>query len=145
MKVTVIGGGSTYTPELVMGFLARIESFPMTELCLMDINAERLEIVGGFAQRMVEYKGAPFRVTLSTDQREAIRSASYVPTQLRVGMMEARKNDEYLGKRHGLTGQETTGIGGMAKALRTIPILLSIASDIQELRKPGNPRGNGVR
>ena len=138
MKVTVIGGGSTYTPELVNGFLARVDTFPLTELCLMDINAERLEIVGGFAQRMVEHKGSPFKITLSTDQREAIRGASYVTTQLRVGMMDARKNDEYLGLRHGLIGQETTGIGGMAKALRTIPVLLSIANDIREVA-PGAP------
>jgi len=133
MKVTVIGGGSTYSPELVNGFLARTNTFPMTELCLMDINAERLEIVGKFAQRMVDFKGSPFKVTLSTDQREAVRGASYVTTQLRVGMMKARRNDEYLGLRHGLLGQETTGIGGMAKALRTIPILLSIANDIREV------------
>ena len=99
MKVTVIGGGSTYTPELVNGFLARFESFPLTELCLMDINEERLEIVGGFAQRMVAYKDNPFKVILSTNQREAVRGASYVTTQLRVGMMNARKNDEYLGLR----------------------------------------------
>jgi len=141
MKVTVIGGGSTYTPELVNGFLARVNSFPVTELCLMDINAERLEIVGGFAQRMVEHQDSPFKVTLSTNQREAIRDASYVTTQLRVGMMEARKNDEYLGLRHGLIGQETTGIGGMAKALRTIPVLLRIANDIREVA-PGAPLVN---
>ncbi|MBN1668699.1 MAG: 6-phospho-beta-glucosidase [Anaerolineales bacterium] len=133
MKVTVIGGGSTYTPELVSGFLARTETFPITELCLMDINAERLEIVGGFAQRIVEAQGTPFKVTLSTNQREAIRGACYVTTQLRVGMMEARRKDEYLGQRHGLIGQETTGVGGMAKALRTIPVLLSIANDIREV------------
>ncbi len=131
MKVTVIGGGSTYTPELVSGFLARLDTFPLTELCLMDINAERLEVVGGFAQRIVENRGNPFKVTLSTDQREAIRGASYVTTQLRVGMMPARVKDEYLGLRHGLIGQETTGVGGMAKALRTIPVLLSIADDVR--------------
>jgi 6-phospho-beta-glucosidase len=141
MKVTVIGGGSTYTPELVNGFLLRIESFPITELCLMDINEERLEIVGGFARRMVAHQGNPFKVTLSTNQREAIREASYVTTQLRVGMMEARRKDEYLGLRHGLIGQETTGIGGMAKALRTIPVLMSIANDIREVA-PGAPLVN---
>lgn len=133
MKITVIGGGSTYTPELVNGFLTRSQSLPITELCLMDIDPERLQIVGGFAKRMVESKGAPFKVVLSTDQREAIRGASYVITQLRVGQMPARREDEYLGLRHGLIGQETTGIGGMAKALRTIPIILSIAADIREL------------
>jgi 6-phospho-beta-glucosidase len=133
MKVTVIGGGSTYTPELVNGFLARVDSFPLTELCLMDIDAERLNIVGGFAQRMVAKHGDPFKIILSTDQREAVTGASYVTTQLRVGQMPARREDEYLGLRHGLIGQETTGIGGMAKALRTIPVLLKLAGDMREV------------
>src|SRR5690606_10117180 len=133
MKITVIGGGSTYTPELVNGFLARVGSLPIKELWLMDVDKERLEIVGGFAQRMVKAKGEPFKVILSTSQREAIAGASYVTTQLRVGMMPARRGDEYLGLRHGLIGQETTGVGGMAKALRTIPVILSIANDIREV------------
>lgn len=133
MKVAVFGGGSTYTPELVNGFLARLESFPIKELWLEDIDPQRLEIVGGFAQRMVAAKGSPFQVVLTTDQRAAVEGASYVTTQLRVGQMQARRADEYLGKRHGLIGQETTGIGGMAKALRTIPVILSIASDMKEL------------
>jgi len=133
MKVAVIGGGSTYTPELVNGFLERASSFPLAELWLMDISQERLDIVGKFAQRMVEAAGAPFHVHLTTDLREAVRGASYVTTQLRVGGMEARRQDEYLGKRHGLIGQETTGVGGMAKALRTIPVILNIANTMREL------------
>lgn len=133
MKVAVIGGGSTYTPELVNGFLERLKSFPLDELWLMDIDAERLQVVGGFAQRMVEANGAPFKVVLTMNQREAVQDASYVTTQLRVGMMQARRADEYLGRRHGLIGQETTGIGGMAKALRTIPVILKIASDMRDL------------
>ncbi len=133
MKITVIGGGSTYTPELVNGFLARHDSLPVDELWLMDINAERLEIVGGFAKRMVEAKGAPFKVVLSTNQRQAVSGAAYVTTQLRVGMMAARVADEYLGRRHGLIGQETTGVGGMAKALRTVPVVLNIAKDVREV------------
>ena len=132
MKITVIGGGSTYTPELVSGFLARVNRLPLTELWLMDIDKERLDVVGGFAQRMVKARGEPFKVVLSLDQREAIAGASYVITQLRVGMMPARRSDEYLGRRHGLIGQETTGVGGMAKALRTIPVILDIANDIRE-------------
>lgn len=132
MKITVIGGGSTYTPELVNGFLARVATLPIRELWLMDIDRERLEIVGGFAQRMVKARGEPFKVILSLDQREAIAGASYVVTQLRVGQMPARRGDEYLGLRHGLIGQETTGVGGMAKALRTIPVILGIAKDIRE-------------
>jgi 6-phospho-beta-glucosidase len=149
MKVTVIGAGSTYTPELVSGFLKRVEtpaqpyqSFPLSELCLMDIDPQRLQIVGGFAQRMAAAHGSPFRVTLTTDQRQAVQEATYVVTQLRVGMMPARREDEYLGLRHGLIGQETTGVGGMAKALRTIPVILGIAEDMRQLA-PGAPSRPG--
>jgi 6-phospho-beta-glucosidase len=137
LKVAVIGGGSTYTPELINGFLARLEKFPINELWLMDIDKQRLDVVGGFAQRMVEAKGSPFKVIPTTDQRAAVKDADYVTTQLRVGHMEARKRDEYLGLRHGLIGQETTGVGGMGKALRTIPVILKIAKDMRELAKPG--------
>jgi 6-phospho-beta-glucosidase len=137
MKIAVIGGGSTYTPELVNGFLERTASLPVTELWLMDIDDARLSIVGGFAQRMVEAKGGPFKVVLTADLRAAIQNASYVITQLRVGQMPARVADEYLGLRHGLIGQETTGVGGMAKALRTIPVVLKIAADMRELAAPG--------
>ena len=133
MKITVIGGGSTYTPELVNGFLARADSLPLKELWLMDIDRERLEIVGGLARRMVNAKGDPFKVVLSGNQREAVAGAKYIITQLRVGLMPARRGDEYLGLRHGLVGQETTGVGGMAKALRTIPVILSIAKDLREV------------
>jgi 6-phospho-beta-glucosidase len=137
LKVAVIGGGSTYTPELVNGFLARVDKFPLNELWLVDIDEERLNVVGGFAQRMVKAKGEPFKVILTSNQRDAVKDASYVTTQLRVGHMEARRRDEYLGLRHGLIGQETTGIGGMAKALRTIPVILNIAKDIREVAQPG--------
>ena len=133
LKVSVIGGGSTYTPELLQGFLERQAVLPVDELWLMDIDEERLEIVGGFAQRMAAAKNAHFSVYLSTNQQEAIRESAYVITQLRVGKMQARREDEYLGRRHGLIGQETTGVGGMAKALRTVPVILDIARDIQKL------------
>lgn len=132
MKISIIGGGSTYTPELIDGFISRAEHISLKELWLMDIDRKRLEIVGGFAQRMVRAKSAPFKIVLSTNQRESITSAAYVITQLRVGIMPARRGDEYLGKRHGLIGQETTGVGGMACALRTIPLILSIAKDMRE-------------
>jgi 6-phospho-beta-glucosidase len=137
MKITVIGGGSTYTPELVNGFLERTGSLPITELWLMDIDAARLDIVGGFARRMVQARGEPFKVVLTGDQQAAIHNASYVITQLRVGQMPARVADEYLGRRHGLIGQETTGVGGMAKALRTIPVVLKIAEDMRAFAAPG--------
>jgi 6-phospho-beta-glucosidase len=133
MKVAVIGGGSSYTPELINGFLEHVGSFPLTELWLMDIAPERLDVVGGFARRIVQAKGAPFAVHMTTDQREAVRGARYAITQLRVGGMQARRKDEYLGQRHDLIGQETTGVGGMAKALRTIPVILNLARDMREL------------
>jgi len=136
LKVAVIGGGSTYTPELINGFIERQDQFPVDQLWLMDIDSERLEIVGRFAQRMARSKHVKFKIILSQDQRDAIENASYVITQLRVGQMEARREDEYLGKRHGLIGQETTGIGGMAKALRTIPVILDVAKDIEKF-SPG--------
>ena len=154
MKVAVFGGGSSYTPELVKGFLDRAGSFPLTELWLADISQERLDVVGGFAQRMIAAAGAPFKVVLTTNQRDAIRGASYVTTQLRVGGMQARRDDEYLGKRHGLIGQETTGVGGMAKALRTIPVILSIARRhgragagraAGQLHQPGRAGDRGAR
>jgi 6-phospho-beta-glucosidase len=132
MKLTVIGGGSTYTPELVSGFLRFYETFPLSELALMDIDVQRLEIVGGFAQRMAQAHGSPFKVTLHTAQREAIEGSAFVITQLRVGQMQARREDEYLGRRWGLVGQETTGIGGFAKALRTIPVLMGLAADMRQ-------------
>lgn len=138
MKVTVIGGGSTYTPELIQGFLERVGSLPVSELWLMDIDPQRLEIVGGFAQRMVaarsEAEGRPFfTVHLTDDLKAAIQGCRYVITQLRVGGMQARREDEYLGRRHGLIGQETTGVGGMAKALRTIPVVLNVAATMRSL------------
>jgi 6-phospho-beta-glucosidase len=132
MKIAIIGGGSTYTPELVNGFLARHASLPVSELWLMDIDPQRLNVVGGFASRMVQVKGEPFKVYLTLDQQAAIQGADYVITQLRVGQMPARVADEYLGRRHGLIGQETIGVGGMAKALRTIPVIEKIATDMKK-------------
>jgi len=133
VKVAVIGGGSTYTPELTMGFLERSAFLPIDTLWLMDIDQNRLDIVGGFVRRMVEARNAPFTVKLTTNRSEAIEGADYVITQLRVGQMQARREDEYLAWRHGLIGQETTGVGGMAKALRTIPVILDIAQEIRAL------------
>jgi 6-phospho-beta-glucosidase len=124
MKIAVIGGGSTYTPELVHGFIAAAESLGLEELWLMDIDAARLAVVGGFARRMVEAAGAPFRLHLTADREAALEGASFVEAQIRVGGMAARHADEQLGRRWGLVGQETTGVGGFAKALRTIPCCL---------------------
>lgn len=131
MKLSIIGGGSTYTPELIEGLIARHEAINLSDVCLMDIDEARLDVVGTFAQRMVQHAGAPFRVSLTTDRREAITGADFVVTQIRVGQMPARHKDILLGLRHDLIGQETTGVGGFAKALRTIPAMREIAEDIQ--------------
>ncbi len=132
LKIVIIGGGSTYTPELVNGFLARMEQLPLKTLVLVDIDSERLAVVGGLVQRMVKQAGDPFQVQLTTNRIEAISGADYIITQFRVGQMAARREDEYLGKRYGLIGQETTGVGGMAKALRTIPVMLELVKEMRE-------------
>ncbi|AMC94189.1 6-phospho-beta-glucosidase [Erysipelothrix larvae] len=135
LKVVTIGGGSSYTPELIEGFIKRYEEFPLTELWLVDIEKgrEKLEIVGALAKRMVEEANLPIKVVLSYDRREALVDADYVTTQMRIGLLEARIKDERIPLKHGIIGQETNGAGGMFKAFRTIPVILDIVKDIQEL------------
>lgn len=135
LKIVTIGGGSSYTPELVEGFIKRYNELPVTELWLVDIEAgrEKLEIVGALAQRMVKKAGLPMKVILSYDRREALKDADFVTTQMRIGRLPARILDERIPISHGLIGQETNGAGGMFKALRTIPVILDIVKDIQEL------------
>lgn len=135
LKVAVIGGGSSYTPELVEGFIHRFHELPVRDLYLVDIEEgrEKLEIVGALAKRMVEKAGVPIRIHLTLDRREAIRDADFVTTQIRVGLLAARARDERIPLRYNCIGQETTGAGGFAKALRTIPVILDICKDMEEL------------
>lgn len=135
IKVVVIGGGSSYTPEIMEGLISHRADLSLREVWLVDIPAgrEKLEIVGGLARRMVERAGNPFQVNLTLDRREALPGASFVVTQIRVGGIPARIKDERIPLRHGVIGQETTGPGGFAKALRTIPAMLAICRDIEEL------------
>lgn len=133
MNIVVIGGGSTYTPELINGLIARSATLNVRKVWLVDPDAERLHIVGSFVQRMVSHASAGFQVELTADRRRALEGADYVITQFRVGGQQARHNDELLGRRHHLVGQETTGVGGFAKALRTIPIVLDVARDMREI------------
>ncbi|WP_078555598.1 6-phospho-beta-glucosidase [Bacillus alkalicellulosilyticus] len=135
LKVCVIGGGSSYTPELIEGFIIRHAELPVEELYLVDIEAgkEKLEIVGALAKRMLEKAGVPTKITLTLDRREAIKDADFVITQIRVGLLEARARDEHIPLRYNCIGQETTGAGGFAKAIRTIPVVLDICKDIEEL------------
>lgn len=135
LKIAVIGGGSSYTPELVEGFILHYKELPVRELWLVDIEAglHKLNIVGALAKRMVEKSGLPIEVHLTTDRRQAIAGADFVSTQIRVGMLNARARDESIPLKYGVIGQETTGPGGMLKALRTIPVILGICRDIEEL------------
>lgn len=133
LKICVIGGGSVYTPELIAGFIAKKEELPVQVITLMDINSERLLIVGGLARRMVSASDAEIRVELTTDRQEAIAGSDYIITQIRVGGMTARALDEKIPVAFGVIGQETVGPGGFAKALRTIPVMLDIAFDVERL------------
>ncbi len=127
IKVAVIGGGSTYTPELIEGIAARNDRLPVDELMLMDINAERLELIAGLARRIMGKLGWPGRISTTLTAEEAVDGASFVLVQLRVGGQQARLLDETVPPRFGTIGQETTGAGGFAKALRTVPIVLELA------------------
>ena len=135
IKIVTIGGGSSYTPELVEGFIKRYKELPVRELWLVDVEAgkHKLEIVGELAKRMVEKAGVPMEIHLTLDRREALKDADFVTTQLRVGLLDARIKDERIPLSHGLIGQETNGAGGMFKALRTIPVILDIDKDMAEL------------
>jgi 6-phospho-beta-glucosidase len=137
LKIAVVGGGSTYTPELVEGFARRAAVLPIDELVLLDPDAERLEIVGGLAGRILRRQGWLGRLTLTGDQSAALDGASFTLIQLRVGGQAARLVDETLPLRFGLIGQETTGPGGFAKALRTVPLVLDIADEAARRGAPG--------
>ncbi|HYY45467.1 MAG TPA: 6-phospho-beta-glucosidase [Candidatus Angelobacter sp.] len=130
VKIAVVGGGSTYTPELVDGFATHHDRLPIDELVLLDINRERLDVVGGLAGRMLKKRGWPGKLTLTGDQDRAIDGADFVVIQLRVGGQQARLLDETLPLEFGCIGQETTGPGGFAKALRTVPVVLELAEAI---------------
>jgi 6-phospho-beta-glucosidase len=127
LKVTVVGGGSTYTPELVDGIARRSTRLQVDELALLDINRERRQIVGGLAGRMLKRGGWHGQLTITGDQDAALDGANYVLIQLRVGGQQARLSDETLPHQFGVIGQETTGPGGFAKALRTVPVILDVA------------------
>jgi 6-phospho-beta-glucosidase len=137
LKLAVVGGGSTYTPELIEGIARRSDRLPVDELVLLDIDPERLEIVGGLAGRMLKRLEWPGKLTLTGDTDAAIDGASFVLIQLRVGGQAARLVDETLPPKFGTIGQETTGAGGFAKALRTVPIVLDLAERVGKRAAPG--------
>ncbi|MGC4377481.1 6-phospho-beta-glucosidase [Fictibacillus sp. Mic-4] len=135
LKIATIGGGSSYTPELIEGFINYHKELPVSEIWLVDIEEgkEKLEIVGNLAKRMVEKAGVPIDIHLTLDRKAALKDADYVTTQLRVGLLEARAKDERIPLKYGVLGQETNGPGGLFKALRTIPVILDICREMEEL------------
>ncbi|EGF4846413.1 6-phospho-beta-glucosidase [Listeria monocytogenes] len=135
IKIATIGGGSSYTPELIEGFIKRQDELPVRELWLVDVEAgrEKLEIVGNLAKRMVEKAGVDMEVHLTLDREETLKDADFVTTQLRVGLLDARVKDERIPNSYGVVGQETNGPGGMFKGLRTIPVILDICKDMERL------------
>jgi len=132
MKVAVVGAGSTYTPELVSGLGRERDAIDVRELVLHDIDAERLDVVGGLAQRMLDRQGYDGRLEQTGDLDRALDGADYVLVQIRVGGQEARLRDETVPLACGCIGQETTGAGGLAKAFRTVPVVLEIAERVRE-------------
>ncbi|ANP55105.1 6-phospho-beta-glucosidase [Streptomyces griseochromogenes] len=136
MKLTVVGGGSTYTPELIDGFARLRDTLPVEELVLVDPAAERLELVGGLARRIFARQAHPGRIVTTSDLDAGIDGAAAVLLQLRVGGQAARERDETWPLECGCIGQETTGAGGLAKALRTVPVVLDIAERVRRT----NPR-----
>ncbi|MFF2515405.1 6-phospho-beta-glucosidase [Streptomyces sp. NPDC058086] len=131
MKLTVVGGGSTYTPELIDGFARLRDTLPVEELVLVDPAADRLELVGGLARRIFAKQEHPGRIVTTSDLDAGVEGADAVLLQLRVGGQAARQQDETWPLECGCIGQETTGAGGLAKALRTVPVVLDIAERVR--------------
>jgi 6-phospho-beta-glucosidase len=138
VRIAVVGGGSTYTPELIEGFAVRGSRLPVDELVLLDPDPDRVEIVGGLARRMLDRLDWPGRLTMTPNADAALDGADFVLIQLRVGGQAARYLDETLPPKHGTIGQETTGAGGFAKALRTVPVVLDIAERAARRAAPGH-------
>lgn len=135
VKIVTIGGGSSYTPELIEGFILREKQLPVSDIWLVDVEVgkEKQEIIAAMARRMIKKAGVNITIHTTLNRREAMKDADFVTTQFRVGQMAARIRDERIPLSHELIGQETNGAGGMFKGLRTIPVILDIVKDIQEL------------
>ncbi|WP_108669713.1 6-phospho-beta-glucosidase [Peribacillus acanthi] len=135
LKIAVIGGGSSYTPELIEGFIKRYHDLPVDEIWLVDIpeGHDKLETIAKLSQRMVNRANLPITVHSTMNRKIALANAQFVITQMRVGMLDARIKDERIPLQHGMIGQETNGAGGLFKGLRTIPVLLDIAEEMGQL------------
>lgn len=135
LKIVTIGGGSSYTPELIEGFINRYDELPIDEIWLVDIEEgrEKLKIIGELSKRMVKKANVPIKIYLTFDREEALKDADFVTAQFRVGQLEARMKDEEIPLKYNTIGQETNGPGGLFKGLRTIPVILDICSDMERL------------
>ncbi len=135
LKIATIGGGSSYTPELMEGFIQRYAQLPITEIWLCDVEEglEKVEIDAAMAQRMWDAAGYDVKVYATLDRKQALKDADFVTTQFRVGFLEARIKDERIPLSYGMLGQETNGAGGIFKAFRTIPVILDIVEDMKRL------------
>ena len=133
LKIAIIGSGSTYTPELIEGFINKKDSLPVKELFLMDIEERKLNIVGGLCERMIKAAGLACNVVLTTDLTASLDKADFVLAQIRVGKLPARVLDERIPLKYDLIGQETNGIGGFFKGMRTIPAIMEIVQKMEEL------------
>jgi 6-phospho-beta-glucosidase len=137
LKAAIIGAGSTYTPELIEGFIEYRESLPFSELALMDIDEARLEIVGNLAKRQLKAGDVGCEAALTADLDRALNGADFVFGQIRVGKMPMRILDEKIPLKYNLLGQETTGAGGFMKALRTVPVIMDIAERMKQISESG--------
>ncbi|GKX31797.1 6-phospho-beta-glucosidase [Vallitalea longa] len=135
MKIVVIGGGSSYTPELLQGIIDNYSTLPVNQLVLVDIKEgeNKVKINARFLRRIIEKQGLPIEVEYTLNRREALKGADFIVTQLRVGGLAARALDEKIPLKYDVIGQETTGPGGFLKALRTIPVILDLCKDIEEV------------
>jgi len=135
LKVAVIGGGSSYTPELIEGLLERSHELPIREIWLVDIEEgmHKTEIIGDLARRMINKAGSEIKVQVTVDRKAALKGADFVCSQFRAGGIQARLRDERIAIKYGMIGQETNGLGGFSNACRTIPIALEIAREMETL------------
>ncbi|MGI6620642.1 MAG: 6-phospho-beta-glucosidase [Bacillota bacterium] len=136
LSISILGGGSAYTPGLVQGFINKSKDVPLDRLVLMDIDGHKLDTVGHVVRHMLETALPKCELRLTTDRDQAIRNTDFIICQIRVGGLQSRHIDESIPIKHRVVGQETTGPGGLAMALRTIPVMVEIAAEIQEK----NPR-----
>ena len=147
MKFTIVGAGSSYTPELIEEMANRRDTLPVKELVLYDIDPERLSVMGGFVGRYAKRLGLHAQIRCTLDLDDALYGASFVDTQIRVGGNRQRVKDEKIPMKYGVIGQETTGPGGMMKAFRTIPVMLEVARAMEKNAPEGwlinytNPTG----